>query len=63
MRIDEDFDISLNNPDDEKYKFYASKIQSAVSISYFVNKIDLYALFKKYFENNKCKVCNTEFIF
>ncbi|XP_043074543.1 adhesion G protein-coupled receptor F5-like [Puntigrus tetrazona] len=34
MTINEDFDISLNNPDDLKYKFYASKIQSAIEESY-----------------------------
>ncbi len=39
MRIDLDFDTSLNNPSDEKYKLYAKKIQLAVSISYFVYKM------------------------
>ncbi|XP_051500539.1 uncharacterized protein LOC127409770 isoform X3 [Myxocyprinus asiaticus] len=34
MRIDENFDTSLTSPTDEKYKFYANNIKSAIESSY-----------------------------
>ncbi|KTG43310.1 hypothetical protein cypCar_00025930, partial [Cyprinus carpio] len=34
MRIDDVFDTNLNNPDNEKFKLYASKIELAIEESY-----------------------------
>ncbi len=35
MRIEDIFDTSLNDPDNEKFKLYANKIKSAVSCFIF----------------------------